>query len=105
MSQYGANMSDKHSKPVKFDEKPVSRHGIARFGDGLPETITPILDAISAAGWELALHPVNGILDAWLFRTTKRKAEDPQMIADLVMAEIVGKQKPALIIFPPKGSK
>ena len=94
-------MRDNHSKPVKFEEKPVSRHGIARFGDHLPETIPPILDAISAAGWELAFHPVNGILEAWLFRTTKRKAEDPQTIADRVIAEIVGKQKPGLIIFPP----
>ena len=95
-------MSDKPSKPVKFGEKPSSRHGIARFGDSLSETITPILDAISAAGWELAFHPISGIHDGWLFRTTSRSAEDPQMIADRVMAEIVGKQKSGLIIFPSK---
>ena len=58
-------MSDKPSKPVKFDEKSSSRHGIARFGNSLSETITPILDAISAAGWELAFHPISGIHDGW----------------------------------------
>ena len=82
--------------------KMSSRHGIARFGDGLSETITPILDAISAAGWELAFHPISGIHDGWLFRTTSRSAKDPQTIADRVMTEwIVRKQERAVFIFPP----
>ena len=71
-------MGDKSSKPVKFDEKQSSRHAIARFGDGLPETIAATLDAIAAADWELVCHPVSGISDCWLFRTTKRNAKDPQ---------------------------
>src|SRR4051812_42513795 len=50
-------MTDKH-KPVKFDEKLVHRHGIARFGDRFPETIPPILAAcrtgvLSQAFWQM----------------------------------------------------
>jgi hypothetical protein len=94
-------MIDKH-KPVKFDEKPSFRHAIACFGDGLGETITPTLDAIAAAGWELVCHPVSDIHDGWLFRTTNRNAKNPQLIADSVMAGTVGKRETGLFILPPK---
>jgi hypothetical protein len=59
-------MSDNFSKPVKYEEKPIFRHAIVELWGDLEKTTAPILDAISAAGWQFVCHPVNGVQAAWL---------------------------------------